>query len=106
MWKDNNDNIEKLWYGFLNKSNRYPCVCPICRKVAAHVYLHRYKECKGTVWMWCSKCKNCSHGTVAIPDWWVDDTFVELNKTSSHPDYLETLKEKIDSYVNFLFDKS
>jgi len=100
MWKDDNDNIEKLWNIFLARADEFPSVCPICQGKSAHIYLHRYRESKGIVWMWCSKCRNSSHGTISIPEWWVDDTFVELNKTTSHPDYLETMKDKIDSYVN------
>lgn len=105
MWKDDNDGIEKLWTGFINKSDKYPCKCPICEKKTAHIYLHRQKESKGTAWMWCSECRNCSHGTMIIPEWWSDDDFVELSRTASHPDYLETIKSKIDSYVNNILDE-
>lgn len=106
MWKDDNDDIEKLWHQFINKSNRYPCVCPICGKISAHVYLHRYKKDKGSAWMWCSECKNCSHGTMTIPQWWCDDNFIDLAKTASHPDYLESEKEAIDNYVNESLDNT
>ena len=100
MWKDDNDSIEKLWYQFIAKSSRYPSVCPICGKKSAHIYLHRFKDNKGSVWIWCSECKNCSHGTMVIPKWWCDDDFIDLTKTASHPDYLENEKKWIDNYVN------
>ncbi len=104
MWKDDNDDIEKLWHRFIIKSDRYPCICPVCGNISAHIYLHRYKESKGSVWMWCSKCKNCSHGTMIIPNWWNDDNFIDLDKTASHPDYLENKKILIDNYVNKILD--
>lgn len=100
MWRDDNDKIEKLWNHFITKAERYPCICPICGRTSAHVYLHRYRGDKGSAWMWCSACKNCSHGTVAIPKWWSDDDFIDLGKTASHPDYLECEKTFIDNYVN------
>jgi hypothetical protein len=44
------------------------------------------------------------HGTIKIPEWWRDDSFVELHRTSSHPVYLETIKDNIDIYVNNVLD--
>ncbi len=104
MWKDDNDKIEKLWKRFLKKIDRYPCICPICEKMSAHVYLHRYKKNKGSVWIWCSECKNCTHGTIIVPEWWHDDNLIDLSKTTSHPDYLENKKKVIDIYVNKILD--
>lgn len=100
MWKDDNDNIQKIWHRFIMKSDKYPCICPICGIQSAHIYLHRYKDNKGSAWMWFSECKNCSHGTVIISKWWCDDDFIDLAETASHPDYLESKKEFIDRYVN------
>lgn len=106
MWKDDRDEIDDLWCGFLNKSDRYPCKCPICKKRDAHICVHRYQGKKGTAWMWCSECRHCTHGTMFIPGWWEDDDFIDIYRTASHPDYLETQKIAIDSYVNRVLDNT
>ena len=104
MWKDDNSKIQQLWEQFLNKTDRYPCNCPICERKSAHIYMHRQQGKKGAAWMWCSECCHCCHGTMMIPEWWDDDTFIDVYKTASHPDYLETQKVEIDCYVNKVLD--
>lgn len=104
MWKDDMDEMDRLWHGFLDKTERFPCKCPVCGKLNAHIYVHRYRGQKGSVWMWCSECHHCSHGTVMIPEWWKNDDFIDIYKTASHLDFLEMQKTAIDSYVNKVLD--
>ena len=105
MWDDSNDKIFDILDTVLKKEQtEFPLVCPLCGGKHAHIYMYRWKERqnKGAVWVWCSKCKVCSHGTIVIPKWWKNNIDIELDKLGSHPDYLENIKADVDKYLSKL----
>lgn len=99
MWIDN-DEILKLLDSAKLLSRKYPCRCPVCRKKTAHIFLQRFEESTiGGGWVWCSSCKNYSHCSYYVPDWWENIPTVDEERLESEPDYLEEKKDEIDAHV-------
>ncbi|MCM1258052.1 MAG: hypothetical protein NC307_09395 [Roseburia sp.] len=100
MWKDDNDKIEEL-YVKKNK-DKFPAICPVCKKNAAHMYMHVYNNAtrRGGLWVWCSECKIFSHSSAYVPEYWENCSLVEMEKLCAIPDYLDEIKDIIDAHVN------
>lgn len=100
MWKDNNNKIEEV-FDSLNKIKKIPTVCPICKKEAAHIYMHVYDQRtrRGGLWIWCSECYTFFHGSIYVPEYWKNCPAVELEKLCAIPDYLNDIREAIDAHV-------
>lgn len=107
MWKDSNDKIEELYINF-KKIEKFPTICPICKKEDAHIYMHIYddKTRRGGLWIWCSKCLSFFHSSLNIPRYWENYLFIELEKLSAIPIYLDEIKDKIDRHANAIVLKS
>lgn len=104
MWNDNEKKILEIEDNiYLDKKN-YPVKCPVCGKNDGHLfyYEHTFSACKGGKWIWCSSCCKCSHSYASIPEWWKNPEFIDSEKLSATPDYLESNKEQIDSWINKL----
>lgn len=101
MWKDYDDRINEL-FSNLRMINKFPTVCPMCKKRGAHIYMHIYddKTRRGGIWSWCSECYSFSHGSIYVPTYWKNCSMVELERLSAVPIYLEEVKDKLDEHVN------
>lgn len=105
MWKDDDDKIMDLVDNLdKKKKERFPLICPICRKREGHLYFHRNKvnENKGSLWTWCSACHHSAHAEFLIPEWWENLAQLDIGKLASYPDYLEEHKSNIDEWINHL----
>lgn len=99
MWVDN----EKIMtiFDMVNKKNtHFPCKCPVCNKETAHIYIHRHDDRQCGIWVWCSSCKSYSHMSDESPKWWKNPDFVDVDQLCSEPEYLETMSDKIDTWVD------
>ena len=108
MWNDNNDKILEIYDQLINgELQKLPSPCPVCGDKEAHVHLQlmNSQKHKGTVWAWCSSCGSCSHGTVQIPEWWVNNPGIEVSKLNAHPDYLENNKSLVDEHMTAVLRK-
>lgn len=43
MWKDSNDKIAELYFN-LQKIEKFPAECSICKEQGGHIYMHIYDE--------------------------------------------------------------
>ena len=99
MWIDNDRIMEIL--DVANKGQtQFPCVCPICKQNAAHIYIHRHDDSHCGIWTWCSDCGSYSHMSGEAPTWWKNPTFVDANQLCSEPGYLDEASNQIDAWVN------
>ncbi len=99
MWIDN-DKIMVLYDMVNNEKVHFPCVCPICNKTTAHIYIHRHNDRHSGIWTWCSSCGSYSHMSGETPKWWENPDFIDANQLCSEPEYLEMMSDKIDNWVN------
>lgn len=91
---DDLDNPEKV---------QIPFMCPICHTYNAHIYMYRFKDDRGTIWTWCSRCKACMHGSrMKLPDWWENSDFVDDSELTSHPIFLDPKANLIDKHLKAL----
>ena len=101
MWNDNDKII-----GIFDKANeggvQFPCQCPICQKLSAHVYIHRHDDKHCGIWTWCNECCSSAHMSGTTPSWWVNPDFVDTNQLCSDPSYLDEISDRIDKWVNSL----
>lgn len=108
MWKDDDDRIEIVIDVVMKKATEdVPIVCPICEEKQVHYYMHKWNEqsLRGGIWVWCSRCRCFSHGTIKVPEWWENCEDIPIGELNSLPDYLEDNKVKVDSYVNDLLKR-
>ena len=85
----------------LNKGRiHFPCACPVCNKMTAHIYIHRHYDRHSGIWTWCSSCGSYSHMSGDAPKWWRNADFVDANQLCAEPEYLESMSDKIDSWVS------
>ena len=102
MWKDDNDKIMEI-SNLLSKDDIFPKKCPICGEKDAHIFFYKKEGSKlGSLWEWCSKCKNYSHSRYLIPDWWINNNKIEIDSIELDLDYLDNNKAEIDNWVNEL----
>lgn len=106
MWNDGDDRLEivlgKLLVGDIKE---YPLECPICNEKALNFYLiKRVNKINGGVWMWCSNCRNFTHGTAKIPEWWENCNKIDIEMLTSLPLYQERNKMIIKKHVKDLLD--
>lgn len=99
MWIDD-DRIMTIFNTADNGKIYFPCACPICDKNTAHIYIHRHDDRHCGIWTWCSSCGSYSHMSGESPKWWKNPDFVDADRLCSEPDYLETISDKIDAWVN------
>lgn len=99
MWS-NNDKLMEIFDMTNNGKTHFPFACPICNKEAAHVYIHSHDDRHCGIWAWCSSCGSYSHMSGESPNWWKNPDFVDTEQLCSEPDYLETLSDKIDTWIN------
>lgn len=105
MWIDN-DKIMVVLDAANEGKSHFPCVCPICEKKSAHIYIHRHDNRHCGIWTWCSSCGSYSHMSGRTPKWWKNPDFVDVNQLCSEPEYLEKISDKIDTWTNnILLDK-
>lgn len=105
MWKDDNDEILKL-YVDLKKIKKFPTECPVCGKNSAHLYMdiHNSKTRRGGLWVWCSECYTFSHSSIYVPEYWENCPLVEDKKLCAVPNYLNEIKEIIDAHVDIIIN--
>lgn len=103
-WDDVKEAIMDIIEGIEDNKNLYiPMKCPICNIYNAHIYMHRWKNERGTIWAWCSKCKSCSHASrVKLPKWWKNADFIDVSELTSHPVFLEPKATMIDRHLSQL----
>lgn len=101
MWNDN-DKIIKVYNKAIEEKAHFPCLCPVCHNISAHVYIHRHSEDHCGIWTWCSACKATAHMSGKAPIWWKNPDFVELSQLCSDPTYLNNMADKIDEWANSL----
>ena len=99
MWI-NDDKIMAIFDTADNGKIYFPCACPICDKNTAHIYIHRHDDRRCGIWTWCSSCGSYSHMSGESPKWWKNPDFVDADRLCSEPEYLETISDKIDAWVN------
>lgn len=100
MW---NDRSYKIMDIFDNVENIvFPAECPVCQKRTGHIFFYRYRDSYGGTWVWCSNCRNSSHTSGTVPDWWINPDFVDVGKLTALPDYPEKNKTLIDEWINRL----
>lgn len=101
MWKDDNDDIDRI-YTQLRLKPKFPAQCPVCKRISAHLYmdLHDFKTRRGGLWVWCSECYTFSHSSIRVPNYWRNCPEVEVDKLCAIPEYLEEIKESIDKHIN------
>lgn len=99
MWFDN-EKIMKIFDMVNDVKTYFPCACPICDKKSAHIYIHCHDDRHCGIWTWCSSCGSYAHMSGESPKWWKNPDFVDENQLYSEPEYLETISDKIDSWVN------
>ena len=99
MWS-NNDKLMEIFDMTNNGKTHFPFACPICNKEAAHVYIHSHDDRHCGIWAWCSSCGSYSHMSGESPNWWKNPDFVDTEQLCSEPDYLETVSDKIDTWIN------
>lgn len=78
--------------------------CPICGKKEGHVFFYRNIESeeRGSMWTWCSACHHSAHALYKLPEWWKNLDKIDIEKLTSHPNYLDKYKNSIDEWVNKL----
>lgn len=99
MWNDS-DMIMRVYEKACERSTRFPCLCPVCQKNSAHVYIHRHNEEHCGIWTWCHECGASAHMSGKTPVWWVNPDFVNSSRLCSDPTYLNGMANKIDEWVN------
>lgn len=99
MW-NNNDKIMSVFDMDNNGNAHFPFTCPICNKENVHIYIHNHDDKHCGIWVWCSSCHSYSHMSGELPKWWKNPDFVDADKLCSEPEYLETISDKIDIWVN------
>lgn len=102
MWNDSKEILKSFDINMLEK--RYPDVCPVCGSSEKHVYFHKFDDDDndGAVWIWCSKCHSYTHAHAEVPSKWKNPDFVDDDNLDDSAEYLESLKELIDEWVNNL----
>ena len=100
MWKDSNDKIAELYFN-LQKIEKFPAECPICKEQGGHIYMHIYDEKtrRGGIWIWCSECHSFFHGSIRVTKYWINYSHNVLEKLSAIPTYLDGIKDKIDQHT-------
>ena len=106
MWTDDNDKIMEIYDLALIPDTVFPVKCPICGSSTGHIYIHRFDEKHGGIWVWCSKCHSFGHISGIIPDWWNNLEGVDENSLESEPEYLDKYAARTDDWVNSLEKKS
>lgn len=101
MWHDD-DKISIVYNVIDNPETLFPSICPICNKQAAHVYVSRHNNQHGGIWAWCSACGASSHMSGIVPLWWQNPDFIDECLLSAEPDYLNSMADRIDSWMNSL----
>ncbi len=105
MWNDSNDKIMEIMDGLNSKESVFPIHCPICGKREGHLYIHRYDERHGGIWLWCSCCHSFSHLSGIIPDWVENMPNIENSRLEATPEYLDERKTAVDNWVNTLLKR-
>ena len=107
MWKDDNDDIKKIYMDFKN-IKKFPTTCPICNKKNAHIYMHIYdnETRRGGLWIWCSECHSFSHSSVYVSKFWENCALIEKDELCAIPDYLDEMNSIIDAHVNDIINKA
>lgn len=109
MWNDNDDRIFSV-FNFITEENLVKALvkCPICGENQIHIHMHRWEndKAKGAIWIWCSNCRVCTHGTIQLPNWWQNNHKIGIDKLGSHPNYLEKIKDVVDEHLNSLGQQS
>ena len=105
-WDDSNDAMLDIIEGIEDsKEPQIPIKCPICNTYNAHIYMHRWKDGRGTIWTWCSKCKSCSHASrVNLPKWWENADFIDISELTAHPVFLEPKEAMADRHLSQLLE--
>lgn len=106
-WDDSQDEIMNIILMIEGDEEvQVPLKCPICGTNNAHIYMHRWKNERGTIWTWCSNCKSCTHASSPeLPDWWENDDFLSISELTSHPVFLEPKASLIDEHLRQLLEK-
>lgn len=106
MWKDDNDDIERVYLDF-KKIKSFPTSCPVCRELSAHIYMHAYAERtrRGGLWIWCSECHSFWHSSVYVPKFWENCELIKNEELCAVPDYLEKRVGIIDTHANSMLKK-
>lgn len=76
-----------------------PFECPVCREKSAHIYFNRCDSSKGGFWSWCSACKAFVHSFTKVPAWWKNCSDIKTDCLTAIPDYLETNKIAVNSWI-------
>lgn len=99
MWNDN-DKIMSVYNKTTEGGTQFPCQCPVCQKLSAHIYIHRHNDKHCGIWTWCNECGSTSHMSGETPNWWENPAFVNEKKLCSDPSYLNEMSDEIDKWVN------
>ena len=104
MWQDDLDNrlMDILENAKMINTELFPVVCPYCGERGGHFYLHRWKkeDPRGSMWVWCSACRQSAHSRYRLPQWWKNPEKIDPQKLTYYPNYLEENKSYIDEWVN------
>jgi hypothetical protein len=89
-----------------DSKHTFPIECPICKKLDAHVFMHRFGTRNGGAWAWCGACRNFAHMSGILPVWWVNLPSIDPSMLSSEIQYLNDRSSAIDAWVNSLMRES
>ena len=102
MWNDGNDRIMEIMNRLDDSESVFPVQCPVCGEKAGHIFMHRYNERRGGIWIWCSACRSFSHMSGILPDWWENMHGIEKSRLEAVPRYPDERNNDIDEWVNTL----
>ena len=90
-----------------NDISPMPQKCPSCNIYSStlHIYFNSRGNQSGGVWIWCDACYRFSHGSIHPPNWWRNLSKIELQYLTGIPEYLNNVKDKIDTHWNLLLSE-
>ena len=102
-WTDNNDKIMQIYDTACDRKTLFPVICPICGNQDGHIYIHRYDENHGGIWLWCGNCHLYTHMSGVVPEWWKNPDFIDGDALESAPVALDENAPQIDDWFNSHF---
>lgn len=99
IWKDDVSNLDR--YGIDAIQNGVIGIPACCENPVVHVYGHKHRANRGSVWVWCSNCGAFAHvDGVDLSEWWENSNGIDFEKLTAVPVYLESKKNVVDAHYS------